>query len=298
MSEEQAKYEIKKDIDDTIEMLGKGYDAGIEIYPESRVITGTSEGLREYRTGTWIKLSTSFREIMKNLKGSRLAVFLCLCLHIDAENNCFPSHETIADETGYSKREVIEAIKELEEIEFLTVRRGEKRYNFYHVNVAAAMGAETAPVHFVAKNSAVSTKKMSQTALKEEPIKTDKKKIEKQKFSNPLWDIQHGQTPTITEEYKEQEEIILKVEEVASKLEQGLRLNFPRGTKDQVIYRKIANTGKPIERFIEWVKAEQRRLEFAFLYAKDTAALWRDFPQAFPSLVPADSDDPKGSFYG
>lgn len=86
-----------------------------------------------------------------------------------------------------------------------------------------------------------------------------------------------------------------KVEEVVTKLEEGLRLNFPRGTKDQSVYRRILNTGKPIERFIEWVKSEERRLSFAFLYAKDTSALWRDFPQAF---AVENQTERTGAFYG
>jgi len=122
-------------------------------------------------------------------------------------------------------------------------------------------------------------------------------KENKKKFSNPLWDLQHGKTPVITEEDEKQLESIAKVEEVATKLEQGLRLNFPRGTKDQQVYKRIAESGNPIDRFIEWVKAEERRLSFAFLYAKDTSALWRDFPQAFPAVA-TEPTEQKGSFYG
>lgn len=92
-----------------------------------------------------------------------------------------------------------------------------------------------------------------------------------------------------------QEQGVEKVEEIVTKLEEGLRLNFPRGTKDQSIYRRILNTGKPVERFIEWVKSEERRLSFAFLYAKDTSALWRDFPQAF-GVEP--TSEKQGAFYG
>lgn len=127
---------------------------------------------------------------------------------------------------------------------------------------------------------------------------TENTQTQNKKFSNPLWDLQHGKTPTLTEDDTKQAEIMEKVEEVATKLERGLRLNFPRGTKDQQIYRRIAESGNPIDRFIEWVKAEERRLSFAFLYAKDTAALWRDFPQAFPNLFGTDTEESKGSFYG
>ena len=72
-----------------------------------------------------------------------------------------------------------------------------------------------------------------------------------------------------------------EIEQIAVILETELRLNFPRSTKDQQVYRRILKTGKPIEKFIEWVKSDEKRLSFAFLYAKDTESIWRDFPQAF-----------------
>jgi DnaD/phage-associated family protein len=158
-------------------MLGKGYESSVEIHRPGRVIAKTKDGLKEYKTGVWIKLSTSFRDVMKTLKGSRLAVFLDICLHIDENNDCFPSVETIRKDTGYSKRETINAIQELEDMNLLTVTRGERRYNIYHVNAIVAIGAENAPVHFVTSNGAFSANKMSQSALKEEPI--NKKKFKK-----------------------------------------------------------------------------------------------------------------------
>lgn len=70
-----------------------------------------------------------------------------------------------------------------------------------------------------------------------------------------------------------------EIEKIAVSLEAGLRFNFPRGTKDQAVYRRILKSGKPIERFIEWVKSDEKRLSYAFLYAKDTETIWRDWPQ-------------------
>jgi len=70
-----------------------------------------------------------------------------------------------------------------------------------------------------------------------------------------------------------------EVEEIAVKLDIGLRLNFPRGLKDQQVYKRILKSGKSIDRFIEWVKSDEKRLSYAFLYAKDTETIWRDLPQ-------------------
>lgn len=123
-----------------------------------------------------------------------------------------------------------------------------------------------------------------------------KERIKKEKYRDPFWDLQHGNTPSLSEEDNKNIEAAKQVEEIVTKLEQGLRLNFPRGTNDQSVYRRILNTGKSIERFIEWVKSEERRLAFAFLYAKDTSSLWRDFPQAFG--VAAAETERNGAFYG
>lgn len=70
-----------------------------------------------------------------------------------------------------------------------------------------------------------------------------------------------------------------EIEQIVVSLETGLRFNFPRGTKDQAVYRRILKSGKPVERFIEWVKSDEKRLSYAFLYAKDTETIWRDWPQ-------------------
>ena len=178
MSEEQADYNVEQDAKEALEMLGKGYDreAPYEIHLPAHVLCDNGSGLQEYETGTWIKLSTSFRNVMSKLKGSRLSVFLCICLHINGDNNCYPSLETLAEESGYSRREVVNAVQELEATGFLTVRRGEMKSNLYHVNVAAAYGAESALVHFSTSTSAVSAKNTRQSALKEEPIKKNQNK--------------------------------------------------------------------------------------------------------------------------
>ena len=175
MSEEQAKYKTvtEQDTDDAREMLGSGY---MEIHPPSKIISGIvgQNGLQEHKTQTWIKLSTSFRAVMARLKGSRLSVFLCISLHINENNNCYPSLETIARETGYSRREVINAVHELEQDGFLTVIREGKKSNLYHVDLAAAIGAENSPVHF-ARVVNFEAKNMLKNAPKEEPIKGEKR---------------------------------------------------------------------------------------------------------------------------
>jgi hypothetical protein len=185
MSEEQADYTA--DAEEAMEMLGKGYEAAYEIHMPARVLTDSEEGMREQQSGVWVKITASFREKhLKNLKGSRLGVWLCLALHINEKNDSHPSIETICKETGYSNREVIDCIRELETNGYLTVKRGEKRYNIYHVNFGAAYGKgndptseESSQVKFRAGNGEVSSIKTTrQSSLKEEPIKKNQKERE------------------------------------------------------------------------------------------------------------------------
>ncbi len=86
-----------------------------------------------------------------------------------------------------------------------------------------------------------------------------------------------------------------EAELLVQKLESELRFNFPRGVKDQQLYKRLIASGKPIEDFISWVKSDEKRLSFAFLYAKDTGTIWRDWPQAFPNQL---TEERPSSFYG
>jgi DNA-binding MarR family transcriptional regulator len=77
----------------------------------------------------YVQLETAFREKqLAQLRGAgKLAVFLCLALHINEEGLCWPSINLIAKETGYGKDTVFAALKSLETMGFIArkKRRGE-----------------------------------------------------------------------------------------------------------------------------------------------------------------------------
>jgi len=106
-----------------------------------------------------------------------------------------------------------------------------------------------------------------------------KESIKKEKNVNPLGFME------FSEDLKNKQGID-EVEEIVVKLETGLRFNFPRGTRDQQVYKRILKSGKSVDRFIEWVKADEKRLSYAFLYAKDTETIWRDWPQIENDMNP------------
>src|SRR5437660_214723 len=80
---------------------------------EDYYITDTGEQERSERV--YVKFSVKFRELqLAQLKGTQLAVFICLALHISENGTCFPSISLICKETGYNKDTVFEALAKLE----------------------------------------------------------------------------------------------------------------------------------------------------------------------------------------
>ncbi len=131
MSEDQADY-----VTDALEMIGTGYDpAAVIEQPTRRLVL--REGLGEEWTVAWVKLSTAFKPHIKELRGAPLAVWLFISLSINNKGVAFPGIRTIAEDTGYSHQGVLDAIKTLEEKGYLTVRRGERKFNIYEPEFAA-----------------------------------------------------------------------------------------------------------------------------------------------------------------
>jgi hypothetical protein len=125
------------EVKDAIEMLGKGY----EIHAPAVVLEmGEGRHLEHVDSSAWVKISTSFKNVMPYLKGANLAVFLAISLSVNDKGECFPGIDKLAEWTNYSERAVFYAVKELEETGFLTIVRGKKKSNLYHVNAFAAYG--------------------------------------------------------------------------------------------------------------------------------------------------------------
>jgi hypothetical protein len=112
--------------------------------PRARVVSDGRGGYQVSQSQAWVKFATEFRYELHKFKGAKASVFLCICFHVDEHNNAFPSLDTIASETGYTTREVIDTIKELENIlGVLSVVREHRKVNTYHVNAFVAYGSST-----------------------------------------------------------------------------------------------------------------------------------------------------------
>lgn len=135
MSEDQADY-----ITDALEMIGAGYDKAA-IIERSRIIHGVGEnGLEEYRLFGWVKMSAKFCAHIRKLRGAKLAIWLCLALNISENGECKLTQKELCAMTGYSHTEVIESVKELDEMGFLSVDRRGKKNLYQPVFVAKGTG--------------------------------------------------------------------------------------------------------------------------------------------------------------
>ena len=122
----------------------------------------------------------------------------------------------------------------------------------------------------------------------------------KPKFSNPLWDMQHGKTPELTEESMENIKAEESYKSIAEKLEIGLRRGeFPQTPKAQIVYRWIAKKekeGQTLDRFIQWAMRDEKSAAVSWIYHKDIELIKRDWMQAFPNSQNPDEKRPS-SFY-
>ncbi len=61
---------------------------------------------------------------LAKLKGAPLAVYLAIGLHVNRNGIAYPSLETLSEKTGYSRRQVVRAIKKLTSMGLIGVERG------------------------------------------------------------------------------------------------------------------------------------------------------------------------------
>jgi hypothetical protein len=135
MSKDQAGY-----VTEAIEMLGKGYDKAAIIERPRKTHAIGDTGLEEYQLYGWVKMSAKFCAHIKRLRGAKLAIWLCLALNIDENGECKLSQKELSDITGYSHTEVIDSVKELDEMGFLSVDRSGKKNLYTPVFVARGKG--------------------------------------------------------------------------------------------------------------------------------------------------------------
>jgi len=68
------------------------------------------------RSVPYIQMAFKSRRLLKYFKGSALAVFMCLALHMDQEGHSFPRYAQIKRETGLSLATISRMLDELCEL--------------------------------------------------------------------------------------------------------------------------------------------------------------------------------------
>lgn len=118
------------------------------------------------------------------------------------------------------------------------------------------------------------------------------------KFSDPLWDIQHGKEPS-----KEGLMTAKRIEiytDVANRLSAGLRRGeFPQTIEAQKVYRWIAERekiGQSLSGFIAWAM-DGKRAEFSFVYHKNPTLIKRDWLQVYSDTVAPMKPDTDGGYH-
>ena len=132
----EPKSSEQYEVEEAMEMLGKGYqhkDPAVEIVPPHTVMERRERRFQEIERAAFIKISTSFKEELKNIDGSALKVWLFIALSVNRySGKANPGLRTIAKECDLSINTVQSAIERLEkEYDLLKVDRNSRRYNIY-----------------------------------------------------------------------------------------------------------------------------------------------------------------------
>lgn len=137
MSEERADY--KTEVEDALQMLGVGYgdEPAVIIEKPRKDVALHEDGLKEYKVWGWVKKSAKFIYHVRRLRGAKLSIWEIIALSIDENGESAMSLKELVTLTGYSRSEVSESLKELEEMGYLTVQKETGKKSIFKPSFAA-----------------------------------------------------------------------------------------------------------------------------------------------------------------
>ena len=265
MSEQKAEYKVKDNIMDELKEaneLIKRYPSVTIEPPRKTLERHDGTYFDEVKHPAWIKFSTAFKREMKDIKPNALKVWIFISLSVDYNGVAYPGIRTIADNIGVSHQTVITAIEELEKIGLLSVTRGLKKHNFYHVSddfVTIGTGKEP-----VQKFDSSGTMSQIYTPDESSPLDLNKKELEQDSSESLKKDIAskggfdwqvRGGVPS--EEISAQNKTFALRKEKTDEYERAMGYNpLPWGSKDLAPLEKFLEDKsiEDIRRFAEWSK--------------------------------------------
>jgi hypothetical protein len=218
-----------------------------------------SGGLEEFQLSGWVKMSAKFCGHIKKLRGAKLAIWLCLALTIDENGECGLTQKELCALTDYSHTEVINSVRELDEMGFLSVDRSGKRNLYRPVYVAKGKGnnpivkkLDSTPLDSL--ESSLAREKISPTSSKKEQ-EYKKPKISLPPNSDIGFAIAAGMS---SEQIAQENEQVNKTMETASLYESCMGYNPLPWWNDKDLQRLLrfleAQTPDEIRQFSEWSK--------------------------------------------
>ena len=124
MTERQAEYITRKEVSDSLEMLGKGYEPALEIETPRKVTERRGGKLIEAERAAFVKIYTSFKKELKAIQGGDLKVWLYLALSVNRfTNDARPGLRRIADDLDMAVNTVRTALERLEEKGLLDIEK-------------------------------------------------------------------------------------------------------------------------------------------------------------------------------
>lgn len=92
-----------------------------------RVVRSLQDGgLADYQVWGWVKTSAKFRAHIRILRGAKHDIWHYLALGVDEFGKCKETIKEICEGTGYSHTEVINTLRELDEMGYLSIQKGSK----------------------------------------------------------------------------------------------------------------------------------------------------------------------------
>jgi DnaD/phage-associated family protein len=138
-------------IQETIQLPGEGYQAPLEIHPQTTVIRRRGWEMVEEVVPAFVKISTAFKSELKDIDGTALKVWIFLALSINRNTEeAHPGVRTISAACDLAQNTVTAAIKKLEGRGLLTVNREDKKYNIYRIPEFVSANSKSA-----SKNEAI-----------------------------------------------------------------------------------------------------------------------------------------------